>query len=61
MGFHPQLEALMVTLATLITFAACIFVIGIPVKISLLITAYVFVAGLFFGRHFAKAVIGFFS
>ncbi len=61
MGFNRQLDALMVTLATLITFVACIFVIGIPVKISLLIAACVFVSGLFFGRHFVEAVIGIFS
>jgi len=61
MGFNQQLDALVTTLGTLVTFVACIFLIRIPVRISLLIAACVFVGGLYFGRRFVEAVISIFS
>jgi hypothetical protein len=61
MGFNRQLNGLVVALGTLVTFVGCIFLIGIPVKISLLIAACVFFGGLFLGRRFVQAVIGIFS
>jgi len=61
MAFNRQLDGLVMALGTLVTFVGCIFWIGIPIKISLLIGACVFLGGLFFGRRFVQAVIGIFS
>jgi hypothetical protein len=56
MGFYRQVEALMAVLAAVIVFVSCILMIGIPVKISLLISACVFLTGLVFGRRVAEIV-----
>jgi hypothetical protein len=49
MGFNRQLDVLMAVLAAIVVFVGCVLVIGIPAKISLIISACVFFAGLAFG------------
>ena len=61
MGFSRQLDALAATLGALAIFLACIILIGIPIRVSLLIAACVFVGGLSFGRRFVEAVIDIFK
>ncbi len=56
MGFYRQLDALMAVLAAVIVFVSCILMIGIPIKMSLLISTCVFLAGLVFGRRVAEIV-----
>jgi hypothetical protein len=56
MSFDRQLDILMAILATVIAFVGCIFMIGIPLKISLLIAAFVLLAGIVFGRRVAEIV-----
>jgi uncharacterized membrane protein len=50
----------MAVLAAIVVFVGCIFIIGIPIKISLLISACVFLAGLVFGRRVAEIVTNIF-
>jgi hypothetical protein len=54
MSFDRQLDILMGVLATLIAFVGCIFVIGLPIEITLLISACVFLAGLLLGGAWLK-------
>jgi uncharacterized membrane protein len=61
MGFNRQLDVLMAILAALIVFVGCILIIGIPVLISLLISACVLLAGLVFGRRVAEIVTSIFG
>jgi len=56
MGFDRQLDILMAILASLIVFVGCIFMCGISVKISLVISACVLLARLIFGRRVAEVV-----
>ena len=56
MGFDRQLDILMAILASLIVFVGCIFMGGISVKISLVISACVLLARLIFGRRVAEVV-----
>jgi uncharacterized membrane protein len=56
MGFNRQLDVLMAVLAAIVIFVGCILIIGIPVKISSIIAACVFLAGLAFGRRVAEIV-----
>jgi membrane protein implicated in regulation of membrane protease activity len=56
MGFYRQLDALMAVLAAIVVFVGCILILGIPVKISLLVSACVLLAGLVFGRRVAEIV-----
>lgn len=56
MGFNRQLDGLMAVLAAIVVFVGCILIIGIPIKVSLLISACVFLAGLVFGRRVAEIV-----
>jgi len=56
MGFYRQLDILMAVLAAIVVFVGCILIIGIPVKISLIISGCVFLAGLAFGRRVAEIV-----
>jgi hypothetical protein len=59
MGFYRQLDLLVTVLATLVVFASCAFLGGLPVRISLLIAAVVFLAGLRFGRRIAEVLKSF--
>jgi hypothetical protein len=61
MGFNRQLEVFLVLAATLITFVCCIFMIGISLKVSMLISICVLLGGILFGRGFAEGVIKIFS
>jgi uncharacterized membrane protein YphA (DoxX/SURF4 family) len=61
MGFNRQLEVFLAIVATLITFVGCIFMIGIPLKASALISICVLVGGLVFGRSFSEVVNKIFS
>jgi hypothetical protein len=45
MGFNRQLDILMAVLAAIVVFVGGIPMIGIPTKISLIISACVFLAG----------------
>ena len=54
MGFYRQLDLLVTILVTAVVFAYCIFYGALPVTVSLLIAAGVFLAGLLFGRRIAK-------
>jgi uncharacterized membrane protein len=56
MGFNRQLDILMAVLAAIVVFVGGIPMIGIPIKISLIISACVFLAGLVFGRRVAEIV-----
>jgi uncharacterized membrane protein len=56
MGFNRQLDVLMAVLAAIVVLVGCILIIGIPVKISSIIVACVFLAGLAFGRRVAEIV-----
>jgi hypothetical protein len=56
MGFNRQLDIFVGISAALITFVSCIFMTGIPVAISLLISLCVLVGGLVFGRRFAQTI-----
>jgi hypothetical protein len=56
MGFYRQLDLLVTVLATLLVFASRTFLGGLPVRISLLIAAVVFLAGLRFGRRIAEVL-----
>jgi uncharacterized membrane protein len=56
MGFNRQLDVLMAVLAAIVVFVGCILIIGIPVKISSIISTCVFLAGLVFGRRVAEIV-----
>ncbi|MGC0774305.1 MAG: hypothetical protein WB543_15335 [Candidatus Acidiferrum sp.] len=60
MGFNRQLDVLMAFVAALVVFVGCILMIGIPIKISLLISACVFLAGVVFGRRVAEIVTSIF-
>jgi uncharacterized membrane protein len=60
MGFNRQLDVLMAVLAAIVVFLGCILMIGIPIKISLLISACLFLAGLVFGRRVAEIVTSIF-
>jgi hypothetical protein len=60
MGFYRQLDALMAVLAAIVVFVGCILILGIPVKISLLVSACVLLAGLVFGRRVAEIVTNIF-
>jgi hypothetical protein len=61
MGFNRQLDFFVAISATLITFVSCIFTLGIPVAISVLISLCVLVGGLMFGRRFAQAITEFWA
>lgn len=50
----------MAFVAALVVFVGCILMIGIPIKISLLISACVFLAGVVFGRRVAEIVTSIF-
>ena len=56
LGFYRQLDLLVTVLAALLVFASCTFRGGLPVKISSLIAALVFLAGLRFGRRIAEVL-----
>jgi hypothetical protein len=56
MGFYRQLDLLVTDLATLHVFASCAFLGGLPVRISLLVAAVVFLAGLRFGRQITEVL-----
>jgi hypothetical protein len=56
MGFYRQLDLVVIVLTTLLVFVFCTFLGGLSVKISLLIAAGVFLAGLRFGRQIAKVL-----
>ena len=56
MGFYRQLDVLVTTLTSVLVFASCTFLGGLPVRISLLIAAVVFLAGLRFGRRIAEVL-----
>jgi len=56
MGFYRQLDMLVTVLTTVLVFAGCTFFIGLSVKVSLLIGAGVFIAGLCFGRAIGKVL-----
>ena len=56
MSFDRQLDILMAILASVIAFVGFTFIGAIPVKISLLISACVLLAGLIFGRRVAEIV-----
>jgi hypothetical protein len=56
MGFNRQLDILMAVLAAIVVFVGGIPMIGIPIKISLIISACVFLAGLVIGRGVAEIV-----
>jgi uncharacterized membrane protein len=60
MGFNRQLDVFLAIVATLITFVGSIFMIGIPLKASALISACVLLAGLIFGRRVAEIVCSIF-
>ena len=60
MGFSRQLDVLLAALAALVVFVGCILAIGIPIKISLLISGCVFLAGIVFGRRVAEIVTSIF-
>lgn len=55
-GFERQLDIFMAVVAALLAFVSCIFVIGISVKISLIISICVLLGGLIFGRRVAEIV-----
>jgi hypothetical protein len=54
-GFYRQLDWL-VTVLTLLVFAACALSGALTIKASLLISAGVFLIGIFFGRRIAKVL-----
>jgi hypothetical protein len=56
MGFYRQLDMVVTVLTTLLVFAASTFLGGVPPKISLVIAAVVFLAGLRFGRRIAEVL-----
>jgi hypothetical protein len=56
MGFNRQLEVFLAIVATLITFVSCIFMIEMPLAVSVLISVGVLVGGLMFGRRFSEVV-----
>jgi hypothetical protein len=60
MGFYRQLDIVVTVLTTLLVFAACTFLGGLSVRISVLIAAVVLLAGLRYGRRIAE-VLRFFS
>jgi hypothetical protein len=60
MSFDRQLDVLMAVLSSFIVFVGCIFLGGIPIKISLIISVCVFLAGLVFGRRVAEIITSFF-
>ena len=60
MGFYRQLDLLVTVLVTLLVFASCTFLGGLPVRFSLLVAVVVLLAGLRFGRRIA-AVLRFFG
>jgi uncharacterized membrane protein len=60
MDFNRQLDVVMAALAAVVVFVGCILLIGIPIKISSLISACVFLAGLVFGRRVAEIVTSIF-
>jgi hypothetical protein len=60
MSFDRQLDILMGVLATVIVLVGGIAVIGLPIKASVVISACVLLAGLFFGRRVAEIVTSIF-
>jgi len=56
MGFYRQLDWLVTVLTTLPVFAACALSGALTIKASLLISAGVFLIGIFFGRRIAKVL-----
>jgi hypothetical protein len=56
MSFDRQLDILMAALAGMVTVMGCIFIGGLSMNLSLLISAGVFLAGLLFGRSIAEFV-----
>jgi hypothetical protein len=56
MSFDRQLDILMAILASVIAFVGCTLIGGIAVKISLLVSECVLLAGLIFGRRVAEIV-----
>ena len=56
MSFYRQLDFVVTVLTTLLVFAACTFLGGLSVTISVLIAAVVFLAGIRFGRRIAEAL-----
>jgi hypothetical protein len=61
MGFYRQLDYLVTTLTTLVVFVGCTFYLALPVKVSLLIAAVVFIGGLIFGRQISSVLRLFFG
>ena len=61
MTFERQLAIFVIIAATVITFVACTMLGGIPINISLLISAAVLLGGFLFGRRFAEFIIDLFS
>jgi hypothetical protein len=55
-GFERQLDIFMAIVAALLVFVGCIFMIGISIKISLIISICVMLGGLIFGRRVAEIV-----
>jgi len=55
-GFERQLDIFMAVIASFVAFVSCVFVIGISIKISLLISTCVLLAGLIFGRRVSEIV-----
>jgi hypothetical protein len=54
MSFDRQLDLLVTILTTVVVFVCCTSYVALSVRISLLIAAGVFVAGLVFGRGIRK-------
>lgn len=61
MGFYRQLDFLVTILTTVVVFIGCTFYGALPVSVSLLISAGVFVAGLLFGRRIVVVLRAFFG
>jgi hypothetical protein len=61
MSYDRQLDILVAILLTVLTLVGCIFYIGISAKASLLVSAGVFLAVLFFGRRIAEVVTSLFG
>lgn len=61
MGFYRQLDFLVTILTSVVVFIGCTFYRALPVSVSLLISAGVFVAGLLFGRRIVVVLRAFFG
>ena len=60
MGFSRQLDILVAILGAIVVFVGCIFMIGIPIKISLVFAVGVLFAGVVFGRRVVEFVMDIF-